>query len=438
MWFKDLKTRLKHHHEHHHHHYHENSSSSSGGSRKEGRYAQIDESWGGGSNINNNTSKLSERRGNEQQHAEETPLITTEGALIISSSSYPGSGSAVSRKRVQKTLGYDAEYAAWLSSNRAEKTRMPPCETVLEFRQYNNAFARSSSALPPSEPRIQRVRYSSDVVSADGAVITVVRFLLVADQYQYQFQYQQQQQQQPNSSSAGTNTKTSTMTAAVAEMTSSILRNENGGQGLPSLLYIHGGGMVAGSVDIVSPSLSRLATLSGVQIFAVEYRLAPEFPAPTPVEDCYAALTWLHAHAAELGLDRARVGIMGDSAGGGLAAATALLARDRGLNPPLKSQLLVAPMLDDRAAAQLVSGASGGEKGDKGGSPLLAFATVPLQSIRMCWRAYLGPGAGQSNAIISPVSGPFRSLVLLFPARSIYGTPFSAGGSALNNFFMPL
>jgi acetyl esterase/lipase len=86
---------------------------------------------------------------------------------------------------------------------------------------------------------------------------------------------------------------------------------------------------------------------------------------------------------------------MGDSAGGGLAAATALLARDRGLNPPLKSQMLASPMLDDRA--------------EHVESPLLAFATVSLQSIRMCWRAYLGPGAGRSNGNISPYASVARA-----------------------------
>lgn len=79
-----------------------------------------------------------------------------------------------------------------------------------------------------------------------------------------------------------------------------------------------------------------------------DYRLAPEFPHPVPVEDCYAALVWLSTHAKELGLDPARIGVAGLSAGGGLAAGVALLARDRGLNPPLAKQMLFCPMLDDR------------------------------------------------------------------------------------------
>ena len=98
----------------------------------------------------------------------------------------------------------------------------------------------------------------------------------------------------------------------------------------PAVLYLHGGGMISGSVALYDPPVSRYVSSSGVPMLAVDYRLAPEHPYPTPVEDCYAGLGWLAAHAHELGADPARVAVMGDSAGGGLAAAVALLARDRG------------------------------------------------------------------------------------------------------------
>ena len=112
-------------------------------------------------------------------------------------------------------------------------------------------------------------------------------------------------------------------------------------------LYIHGGGMLLGSVDVYDEILRRYVSASGVPLLAVDYRLPPEHPYPTPLEDCYAGLQWLAERSRELGVDRSRIAIMGDSAGGGLAAAAALAARDRA-GPTLASQILVYPMLDDR------------------------------------------------------------------------------------------
>jgi acetyl esterase/lipase len=87
----------------------------------------------------------------------------------------------------------------------------------------------------------------------------------------------------------------------------------------------NGGGMISGSVEIYDGPVSRYVSSSGVSILAVDYRLAPEHPHPVPVEDCYAGLRWLADHAGELGVDPARIAVMGDSAGGGLAAGVALL-----------------------------------------------------------------------------------------------------------------
>ena len=115
----------------------------------------------------------------------------------------------------------------------------------------------------------------------------------------------------------------------------------------PLVVYIHGGGMIRGSLDLYEPLLRLLAARSGVALLGVDYRLAPEYPHPVPVEDCYAALRWAGEHAAGLGCDPSRLAVLGDSAGGGLAAATALLARDRG-GPVLTRQILIYPMLDDR------------------------------------------------------------------------------------------
>ncbi|HEU5000556.1 MAG TPA: alpha/beta hydrolase [Lapillicoccus sp.] len=119
-----------------------------------------------------------------------------------------------------------------------------------------------------------------------------------------------------------------------------------GGAG-PGILYVHGGGMVSGDRFGGVGQPVRWAERFGGVCVTVGYRLAPDFPDPYPVEDTYAALTWMTDHAAELGIDPARVVIVGRSAGGGLAAGSALLARDRG-GPALLGQLLISPMLDDR------------------------------------------------------------------------------------------
>ena len=118
-------------------------------------------------------------------------------------------------------------------------------------------------------------------------------------------------------------------------------------EGAPCLYSIHGGGYVLGSFDMDDLLLDRYCNAFGCVGVSVEYRLAPETPYPGPLDDCYAGLAWTFAHARELGADPARIGINGISAGGGLAAALALLARDRG-ELPIAFQLLQCPMIDDR------------------------------------------------------------------------------------------
>lgn len=114
------------------------------------------------------------------------------------------------------------------------------------------------------------------------------------------------------------------------------------------VVYIHGGGMFLCSIDTHDPICRRYTAGSGVPLLSVDFRFAPEHPYPTSVEDCYAALCWAADHAAELSVDPDRIAIMGDSAGGGMAAGVALMARDR-RGPTLRSQILIYPMLDDRS-----------------------------------------------------------------------------------------
>lgn len=117
---------------------------------------------------------------------------------------------------------------------------------------------------------------------------------------------------------------------------------------LPLLYYMHGGGMITGNAWSVLPRLLREWALPlELAVISVEYRLAPQTQYPGPVEDCYTGFVWAAERAAQLGIDADRIIIGGKSAGGGLAAALALLARDRGGPTPI-GQLLLCPMLDDR------------------------------------------------------------------------------------------
>jgi acetyl esterase len=121
--------------------------------------------------------------------------------------------------------------------------------------------------------------------------------------------------------------------------------SEAAGRG--AVLHIHGGGMVVGTADRAVADKPHLALEHDCVVVSVDYRLAPETPFPGPQEDNYAALLWLVDNAASLGVDPARIVVLGESAGGGLAAALALMARDRG-GPNLAGQVLIYPMLDWR------------------------------------------------------------------------------------------
>lgn len=161
---------------------------------------------------------------------------------------------------------------------------------------------------------------------------------------------------------------------------------------LPAIVYIHGGGYVCCKVDNYTKLLGHQVSDTGVQIFAIDYRVAPEAPFPIPIEDCYAGLQWVHDHVAEFGVDPARIAVMGDSAGGGLAAATAILARDRALSPPLAKQILIYPMLDDRNNVPIAS--------------MEPFLTWKYSNNLIGWTAYVGDKAGKDG--VSPYAAPAR------------------------------
>ncbi|MBP2419095.1 alpha/beta hydrolase [Microlunatus capsulatus] len=156
-----------------------------------------------------------------------------------------------------------------------------------------------------------------------------------------------------------------------------VLVYEPAGRRRPSgaLLWVHGGGFVLGDPVTYHDLCSRWADELGVVVVSVDYRLAPEHPFPAGLQDCYAGLRWLHEQADALGVDRSRVAVGGDSAGGGLAATLAQLATDRG-EVDVCFQLLLYPMLDDRTAL----------RGDDGTGRLVWTPT----SNRFAWTAYLG------------------------------------------------
>jgi acetyl esterase/lipase len=158
-----------------------------------------------------------------------------------------------------------------------------------------------------------------------------------------------------------------------------------------AVLYLHGGGMILGSVPIFDGTVSRYVANTGVPMLSVDYRLAPEHPYPTPLDDAYAGLVWLAAHAAELGVEPDRIAVMGDSAGGGLAAGVAILSRDRG-GPPLAHQILLYPMLDDRTTTP---------------DPEIApFAGWSYDDNITGWNALLGERVGDTP--VDPTAAPSR------------------------------
>ena len=127
-------------------------------------------------------------------------------------------------------------------------------------------------------------------------------------------------------------------------------RRVDGRTDRPAALFIHGGGMVLGSAEMDDGHCAALAAELDIVVASVDYRLAPEHPFPAALEDCHAALRWLAAPDGALGVDPSRIAVLGQSAGGGLAAGLALLARDRG-EVSICFQGLTYPMLDDTTAS---------------------------------------------------------------------------------------
>lgn len=172
-----------------------------------------------------------------------------------------------------------------------------------------------------------------------------------------------------------------------------IYRADDQSSKLPALYWIHGGGYVMGDIDMDDRLMKQMVKRIGCVAASVDYRLAPEHPFPTPVEDCYTGLKWLFAHADELGVEPARIAIGGPSGGGGLTAGLGLLARDR-KEVEVAYQLLIYPMIDDRNATAAAHAITDPRVWNR-------------ESNRLGWKAYLGRDGG--GADVSPYAAATRA-----------------------------
>lgn len=156
-----------------------------------------------------------------------------------------------------------------------------------------------------------------------------------------------------------------------------------------AIVWLHGGGYCTGDLDSEHPWAALLTKASGVSLISVGYRLAPEHPFPAALDDAYAVLTWVAEHADELGFDPARIVVGGTSAGGGIAAAVALRARDE-QGPPIRFQLLNQPELDDRMET----------------ASARRFTDTPRidrRNLALSWQHYLG------GTLATPYAAPARA-----------------------------
>jgi acetyl esterase/lipase len=172
-----------------------------------------------------------------------------------------------------------------------------------------------------------------------------------------------------------------------------IYRADDQSSKLPALYWIHGGGYVMGDIDMDDRLMKQMVKRIGCVAASVDYRLAPEHPFPTPVEDCYTGLKWLFAHADELGVEPARIAIGGPSGGGGLTAGLGLLARDR-KEVQVAYQLLIYPMIDDRNATAAAHAITDPRVWNR-------------ESNGLGWKAYLGRDGG--GADVSPYAAATRA-----------------------------
>ncbi|RBR24641.1 uncharacterized protein FIESC28_02574 [Fusarium coffeatum] len=245
------------------------------------------------------------------------------------------------------TLQYDSEFAEALALMKSGRPSIPP-QTVLDIRRNNHAFFTKVFPKAPSSDIIDQTDYT--IESYDGAKILLRR-------------YAKPGVKEPQ----------------------------------PAILVIHGGGFVSGTVEICGGLDAETAITTRRTVFAVDYRLAPEHPFPAAVEDSFAALMFISENAVELNIDPKRICVKGESAGGGIAVGTVLMARDRALRPPVAKLIAITPELDDRTS-------------HPADTEFLKFTTWTPHHNKLAWKAYVGEEkAGRLEADVSPYAAPARA-----------------------------
>jgi acetyl esterase/lipase len=191
--------------------------------------------------------------------------------------------------------------------------------------------------------------------------------------------------------------------AGQPEVAVQVIGGRKDGRPRPAILHIHGGGFISGRARNLTPFCQDLATRFDCLVVNVDYRLSPETAYPGAVQDNYAALKWLYDNAAELGVDRSRIAVMGESAGGGHAALVAIAARDRG-EISLCLQVLLYPMLDDRTGSREAL------------PPHIGAIGWTAAANAFGWTAFLGAPAGSAQVPAGAVPARVQNLRGLAPA----------------------
>lgn len=224
----------------------------------------------------------------------------------------------------------DPEYESILAKSKGQSGEN--ITDILAIRAWSNALIDAASKAVPYPEGMQESVHPT--TSLDGTPLQITRFLPQSVREEEEVEEQQLDVEATDPNRA----------------TDKEDKGKGKGKGAPkrAVIFVFGGGMISGTVEVSRGFIAAVAENSYTQVFAPQYRIAPEHPYHAGVDDVYATILWLQANAHTFDVDPARIIIMGQSAGGGVAAGVALMARDKGLDPPLAGQCLRYPMLDDR------------------------------------------------------------------------------------------